>query len=83
MRLATSRLALLVAALSGAALLVATVTADAATKKKRTADASSRDAAISQCVARAQQETPLMAPEATSRRLQLYKDCMARAGFRP
>lgn len=84
---ASSRLAFTLAALSATALLLTTVAADAATaKRKKSADAAGgRDAAIMQCVTRAQQDAPNVIPDSAymQRRVAVYKDCMTSLGFRP
>jgi len=71
---------LLVTAFSVAALALAAGTADAAKK----GGSSKRDAMISQCIAKAQAEAPIIVPgESGNRRVEIYKSCMVSAGMRP
>ena len=72
-----TRSALIVTALSVAALGLQTEPADAAKSSKR-------DAMISQCIAKAQAEAPIIVPgESGNRRVEIYKSCMVAAGMRP
>jgi hypothetical protein len=69
-----------VTAFSVAALALQTETADAARKSS----SANRDAMISQCIAKAQAEAPIVVPgESGMRRVEIYKSCMVQAGMRP
>ena len=76
-----TRSILLVTALSVGALALQPETADAA---KKAGQASKRDAAMEQCIAKAQAETTgFTQPTGGYRRADLYKTCMIQAGMRP
>jgi hypothetical protein len=77
------RFVVLVSAFSLSALLVGVATANAAAKKK---GPSARDAAMEQCIAKAQGAAPGILPTegpGRSQRVAVYKDCMTQAGYRP
>jgi hypothetical protein len=80
MRIAKTRTALLITALSIAAFVLPAATAEAAKK----GGPSKRDAQIEACIAKAQAEAPIVVPGSSGmRRTEIYKNCMVTAGMRP